>query len=686
MENWIRIQSALLAAIISTALAVNILLRNRRNKLYVRYSLFNFNLVAWYLSDALLVYNDGGPDVLVKIRLLVALGIPLNALRFFRTFVADKSRLSLRIFEFFAIAAVGLATLILLEVHNDSVLVGQLVYADIFVAMYCSLYFVYRRYQRIESKVEQTRLKYLMVSGGVAFTLALLDYLPGIGYFFFGNILTVIFLYFLFQVILKFRILDLYEFLGRSLIMAAFSVVLAVIFSALVIWWRKEIDLFLFNSLIAAIVIFILYDPLRQFVEEKMNHLLFRERFAFTKHLEKIRAQMTGIIHVDVLVDVVLKQLEVSRRVTHASIYLLENQGVGYELAGHVGPMPIRHLDRVTHHPFFKRLREQSVLVSENLDRERRQLEEYGLLAGSGVVEEVEEVMRTMQQVHGGVCLAFMAGGQIAGLLSVQDERIREAYSTEELRALASLSAQATLTIENSRLFERVRERDRLVALGEMSAGLAHEIRNPLGAIKGAAQLIDTTSTQPPDPEMLKIIVDETNRLNTVVSQFLDYARPSKSNPTPTDVNYVVEQTVDMIRAENKYDAAIELALSDAIPELSSEPEQLKQVFINLTVNALQLLDDQGTLTIKTELTDGRSNRSGERTRSFVSVAFSDDGPGIPEEVLGNIFIPFYTTKQSGTGLGLAISLRIIKNLGGNIEVSSRVGQGSTFKVLLPVN
>jgi len=151
-------------------------------------------------------------------------------------------------------------------------------------------------------------------------------------------------------------------------------------------------------------------------------------------------------------------------------------------------------------------------------------------------------------------------------------------------------------------------------------------------------------------------------------------------------VNRVVEQTVDMIRAENKYAATIELNLSDSIPELSSEPEQLKQVFINLTVNALQLLDDQGTLTIETQLTDGRSNRSGERTRSFVSVAFHDDGPGIPEEVLGNIFIPFYTTKQSGTGLGLAISLRIIKNLGGNIEVSSRVGQGSTFKVLLPVN
>jgi signal transduction histidine kinase len=686
MEHWIRIQSALLAAIISSALAVNILLRNRRNKLYVRYSLFNFNLVAWYLSDAIIVYTGGGPDVLEKFRLLVALGIPLNALRFFRAFVADKSRLTLRIFEFFAVVAVGLGTLILLEVHKDTTIVLNLVYAYICIALYCALYFIYRRYQRIESKVEQTRLKYLMVSGAIAFTFALIDYLPGIGYFFFGNILTVIFLYFLFQVILKFRVLDLYEFLGRSLVMAAFAVVLAFIFSALVIWWRKELDLFLFNTLVASIVVFILYEPLKHFVEDKMNHLLFRERFAFTKHLEALRAQMAGIIHVDVLVDVVLKQLEVSRRVTHASVYLMENQGAGYQLSGHIGPMPIRRLDRVTHHPFFKRLREQSVLVSENLERERRQLEEYGLLVGSGVVEELEEVIRILQQMHAGVCVAFMAGGQIAGLLVVRDERIREAYSSDELRSLASLAAQATLTIENSRLFDAVRERDRLAALGEMSAGLAHEIRNPLGAIKGAAELIDTTSEDPPDPEMLRIIVDEANRLNTVVSQFLDYARPSRSNPTATAINRVVEQTVDVIRAENKYSGQIVLELDDTLPEISSEPEQLKQVFLNLAVNALQVLDADGVVTIRSMLTDARSNRMGERTRNFVSVAFSDDGPGIPEEVLGNIFIPFYTTKQKGTGLGLAISLRIIKNLGGNIEVTSRVGQGTTFNVLLPVN
>ena len=136
-------------------------------------------------------------------------------------------------------------------------------------------------------------------------------------------------------------------------------------------------------------------------------------------------------------------------------------------------------------------MREQHVLVLESLERERRQLEEYGLLAGPGMVEELDSTIATMNVMNAGVSLTFHSEGQTGGFLNIKDERLREAYSSDEIRALMGVAAQAALTIENSRLFERVRERDRLAALGEMSAGLAHEIRNPLGAIKGAAQLIE---------------------------------------------------------------------------------------------------------------------------------------------------------------------------------------------------
>jgi signal transduction histidine kinase len=682
--DWIRIQSALLAAVISSALAINILLRNRMNKLYVLYGLFNVNLVAWYLTDALYVYTNSGPEVLLKLRSLAAIAIPISALRFFRAFVADKSPLTFNIFRLFVAVAVVLAVLIILDVHQRTDLVLRAVFGYIAIALFVSLYFIYRRYQRMESQVEKTRLSYLMVSGAIAFTLALVDYLPGIGYYFFGNLLTVVFLYFLFQIILKFRVLDLYEFLGRSIVMIAFSMVIALIYLALVIWWRRDIPLFIFNTLIASIVMFILWDPLRNLVENRMNQVLFRERHEFAAHLLRLRRDMSNVIDVRELADLILSRLESSRRITHVSLYLLEDYALGYSLRGHVGPPPGRRIDRVTHHPFFKRLSDQPVLVRENLERERRQLDEYGLLAGPGGVEELDAVLNTMEQMNAGVCLAFMAEQQTMGLLNLKDDRLREAYSSEEIRMLLSVASQATLVIENSRLFERVRDRDRLAALGEMSAGMAHEIRNPLGAIKGAAQLIDPRLGGEPDPEMIQIIVDETNRLNTVVSQFLDYARPTrKVDSTSTDINHVVERTLELVHRDNPGESEIKTRLQRQLAPVDSDPEQLKQVFLNLAQNALQAMGEGGSLTITTRLTEGRLSGGG-RTSRYVRVSFTDTGPGIPEDIRQNIFIPFFTTKDRGTGLGLALSMRIMKNLGGTIEVSSRIGQGTTFTVFVP--
>ena len=122
--------------------------------------------------------------------------------------------------------------------------------------------------------------------------------------------------------------------------------------------------------------------------------------------------------------------------------------------------------------------------------------------------------------------MGFVSSEQLLGFFCVRDERLRFAFSTDEIKALVALSVQATITLENSRLFDRVRERDRLAAIGEMAAGLAHEIRNPLGAIKGAAQLLEESADDADEDPYLRVITEEVNRLNGVVSQFLTYARP----------------------------------------------------------------------------------------------------------------------------------------------------------------
>ncbi len=248
---------------------------------------------------------------------------------------------------------------------------------------------------------------------------------------------------------------------------------------------------------------------------------------------------------------------------------------------------------------------------------------------------------------------------------------------------MLEIGERLAIVIENSKLYEKMRERDRLAALGEMSAGLAHEIRNPLGAIKGAAQCLDPRRLPGEDGEFLEVIVEEVNRLNGVVTAFLDYARPLKQSFGVTDVNEVVSRTVRLLQSELPKNLELKVELAEVVPKIDGDAEQLKQVLINLVQNAIQAFEGKpGVLTIKTVRNDRFSDFRAQA--ETVEVQVSDNGPGIPPDQQAHIFVPFYTTKQKGTGLGLAICQRIVKNHGGSISVQSKLGEGASFAIRLP--
>jgi two-component system sensor histidine kinase HydH len=258
---------------------------------------------------------------------------------------------------------------------------------------------------------------------------------------------------------------------------------------------------------------------------------------------------------------------------------------------------------------------------------------------------------------------------------------------------MLEVAERAAVVVENSQLFERMKERDRLAALGEMAAGLAHEIRNPLGAIKGAAQYLNPPGHPGDEGDFLRIIVEEVNRLNGVVTEFLDYARPLKSSLAPADVNDILSRTLRLLESQGlPAGVSVALRLDDQLPPALGDAEQLKQVFINLALNALQAMPNGGALNITTSVLTassgwrfaavGPSGRPSEA--GTVEIRFRDTGEGISEEALERIFIPFYTTKEKGTGLGLAICQRIVKAHNGTLTVESRAGEGTEFVVRLP--
>jgi signal transduction histidine kinase len=271
--------------------------------------------------------------------------------------------------------------------------------------------------------------------------------------------------------------------------------------------------------------------------------------------------------------------------------------------------------------------------------------------------------------------------GGVTGLLA-QRERERSAqlqktadgleYSYKKLQA----QSEKILTIE-----ENLRRAERLSTLGEMAAVLAHEIRNPLGSIRGTAEIL-RDDYRPGDPkyEFIDIQIRETERLNRVVEDFLRMARPLPVDMVCCHVQEELE-TVALLVANDARERKVSLVVEPpgADVTVKGDGEKLRQAFLNIVINSLQATPAGGSLTISTSL--GRA----DDVAGMCEIRFRDSGKGIDAESLPKIFEPFYTTKPDGTGLGLAISRKIVEGHGGTLQVESVVGQGTTVLIRLPV-
>ena len=233
-------------------------------------------------------------------------------------------------------------------------------------------------------------------------------------------------------------------------------------------------------------------------------------------------------------------------------------------------------------------------------------------------------------------------------------------------------------------LEEEMRRREWLANLGEMSAGMAHEIRNPLGALAGAMQMLrqdvgpDETSQR-----LMDIAIREAKRLDNIITEFLQYARPPALHLVEHDLNKVLADTLDLIQHEARSRKGISIVSKLASETLTAQVDhdQLKQVFWNLATNAFEAMSGGGTLTITTGLR--RVEVGGCRT-DVIEIGFQDSGEGIPKQNFDKIFLPFFTTKKEGSGLGLAQVHRIVELHGGWVKVESEVGTGARFVVCLP--
>jgi signal transduction histidine kinase len=212
-------------------------------------------------------------------------------------------------------------------------------------------------------------------------------------------------------------------------------------------------------------------------------------------------------------------------------------------------------------------------------------------------------------------------------------------------------------------------------ALSEMATGIAHEIRNPLGSIKGAATLLarELKRIDMPDAqEYAELIIEESERLNNILANFQHFTKPVKLEKEPLSINQAIEKTMRLAEVD-KEKMRIRLELSEDLPMIAADVSALKQVFLNLIRNAAEACDEGCELVVRTEFRPPR-----------IVITFADNGRGVPQDIIGHIFEPFFTTKTRGMGVGLAISRSIIQAHGGVIEARNLSPHGTEFSIVLP--
>ena len=261
----------------------------------------------------------------------------------------------------------------------------------------------------------------------------------------------------------------------------------------------------------------------------------------------------------------------------------------------------------------------------------------------------------------------FLAVGVVTGILADR-ERKRRIELQHTAQRLSAVYRELQLS------FEQVKRADRLSAIGQLAAGLAHEIRNPLASIDGAAEVLDIAGDQPElRKETVSIIRKECARLNRLLTSLLDFARPRRPEWRAVDLSKVLDSVIDLVGHSAGKGIQFHKENTPTVPTLLGDEEQLTQVILNLTLNAAQAMPEGGDVWLTARPED-----------DGIVIQIRDQGPGIPEADMDRIFDPFFTTKDTGTGLGLAVVHQIVTQHGGTVTVTRNQDQGTTFNLFFP--
>jgi two-component system sensor histidine kinase HydH len=689
-------QTALIVAVVSFALGFSVLARNVRNKLFLSFAWFTTVISAWSLSFFLeKIWAGYG---FYRIHLFFNVLLAPVALSFIRVLVRIQDSWSRRLLDGSIVLAAILSVGLIFRWESSPWIRGLIDFLPAAIVLQIvQLMWIDRGLRKGLKRLPKlptvglSRRNLIYIGGLAVLSLCVMDHVPWMGTQLpsMGNLALTAYLFFLSQAITQQRLLNLSALFSRSLVLLAVALTLTAVYSVLVAWIENSPGLFFLNSFIASFIILMLLEPLRNMVGYFTQRLLSKKHQRLQQSMRESQRKLTGIVDLGTLFQAILQTTEQMFNPDWAALFVLRGEGTKFRRIRAIGHEPLAEVGPGTT-TLFKEVLANNLLLRHC--SEQAKAGKFPILLDQILENEIDRSASRFQREYFGtlieglkalgcnLLIPLLDAGKVMGFVTLSVPSPPEPWENNWgfLPVIYPYFEQAANAMQSMEVYARRREKERLAALGEMAAGLAHEIRNPLGAIKGAAQFLDPSADKP-ESKFLKVIIEEVDRLNHVVTQFLIYSKPPLAELGLVDLSKLAERTIELMRPQVRTGIELEFQPSRVATPVQASGEQIRQVLINLVQNAQRALEGVPSGMIRVSV-----SIEGTPPDSEVALVVEDTGHGIKKEHLDKLFIPFFTTSPQGTGLGLSISQKIVEAHRGRIEVASEEGRFTRFSVILP--
>lgn len=454
-----------------------------------------------------------------------------------------------------------------------------------------------------------------------------------------------------------------------------------------------------FYLLILSAVVVIAINPLKNVVQNIVDASFFRNKLDYEKSVSEFSDSLPSLLNVKEITRHLMETLSKTLFNNTGYLFVCDRESGLYEncFSYKDGKLEKKQITIDDKQPLFNHLYQQ-----------KREIFKEDVTTLDYYAESRDELLSLFDSLDASIVFPLFFKDDLLGILFLGEKKSGQLYTTDDINFIKTIVSQTAISIKNSFSFELVEDyaselerknqilkniqeqlihTEKMSAIGQLAAGIAHEIRNPLNIIEGAryylSSQLDNGNSDSSVGEYLEYIQNEVIRTNRLIDQLLNFAKLDQGQPEDVDINDVIENVLVLSRKQIQDSGArIRKNMKENIPRVKGDSGQLWQVMINLLMNAIQSIDKNGEIKIESGITENYFSSG----KDYVYAKITDNGSGIEDQDMPKIFDPFFTRKATGTGLGLSVSYKIIESHKGNILVSSKTGEGTSFILQLPLD